>query len=216
MSFDFSIHLTTPQTLFDKRVMTDIARELNAHLRKNISKIKKTVGPMIAEAVRASNEVQSILHGNLSAELGFVSPPTIEKQIYDAIKKSVQIEFTPFKYNGTILVGDFRIVAIHDDFSDIIATVPNATYQSNGHNIDWLKWLLFDGNNIIVAEYQITYNPFKVTKSRSRRAIMEPDTRSSYRIPAKWSGTQFDNFITRSIDSDLERNIKSVVEKVLS
>lgn len=215
MDYNFTLNLTDSQSNFDKKVMTEFSRELNKHLRKSISQIKKGVGPIIADAVQNSKEVQSILYGTLSAELGFVSPTTIAKQIYDAIKRSVHIEFTPFKYNGKTLDGNFSVVAIHDDFSDIITDIPTASYKSNGHDIDWLKWLLFEGNNIIVVDYQITYNPSKVSHSRSRRAIMEPDTRSSYRIPAKWSGTQSNNFITRSIDSQAEHLIETHIAKVL-
>lgn len=213
----WSIHLTDSDSLFQKRIITEFLRQINPKLRKSKAKLSTEVGNILSAAVNESKEVQSMLHGTLSAELGFISAASIVKQITKAVQRSVRVESEAFKYQGgKQIIGKFSIVAIHDDFSDLISEIPSAAYTSNGYNVEWLKWLLFEGNNLIIADYEIIYGTYGRGHSRSGKAIMQENLAGSgYRIPSKFAGTQYDNFITRSINEEVEKRVLAAMEKVL-
>ena len=63
--------------------------------------------------------------------------------------------------------------------------------------LDWLNWLLTRGDDIIVGDYSFIQKP-----GIGRSGLGAMTAGGVFRIPPEYSGTQDDNFITRTLLSE--------------
>ena len=105
---------------------------------------------------------------------------------------------------------------IKENYADIVSSGSGVYASEKGSQINWLRWLLLEGNNSVVIGYR--YLPKTDANSRTGKGIMISGQSSIYRVPPQFAGTASDNWITRGIDQALpqiESYINRMVQKSL-
>jgi hypothetical protein len=102
---------------------------------------------------------------------------------------------------------------IRSDFADVLSSDFSIVVDAaRGYNLQWLEWLLLDGNKVIVPKHEVIFRNSRF--SRTGAALMKESTQS-WRVPSQFSGTITDNWITRAIDS-AQTKISDTIEKAFN
>lgn len=188
---------------FQKFILTDLSKKFNFALYSIASSptVTKQVGSIIENSVRASGEYPSLLNGKLRAEFGLVNPEAAVDSVIEAIQNSVKIQVEPIKVIGTRLVGGVLTVQFLSNDMHEVLRIPEGSFESEGGKVDWLNWLLTQGDRVVLSEYAV--NEFLGTvsskDSRTGDALMVKSKRG-YRVPPEYSGTINNNWLTRAFD----------------
>jgi hypothetical protein len=203
-------------------INTKILNEIKNYLQPIFNKISKNIQPLlekdIESVVKSEPEYLSLISGILRSELGIPDADQRIDRMLSAWSSSADIQTKTISIQGSRLVGGFSIYMIRSDFSDILS-IPESVIvdSSSGSSIEWLRWLLLEGNKaIILRNYTVTY-PGPNSRSRTGNAIMVQSTKN-WRIPMAFAGSPTNNWITRAIsrlddtilnrlENELERNL---------
>lgn len=211
-------------------VEKELLRVFRQEVRSLLANIAREVLPQIQDvvelAIKASPEYNSLLNGDLQAEFGLANPAPVLQGIIDAVRQSVVVTAT--KPNSNTL-GGLTVEILKIDFSEVLA-VEGTTYVSESHTrgpseIPWLKWLLFAGDRVVLADFEISYTT-RSAASRTGRAIMvskrspasrQPSRKTGFvpwRVPPEFAGDPTDNWLTRSLEF-LEPEMQDILEKAI-
>lgn len=185
-----------------------------------IGEIKKRIAPKLPIIATASllearkqirysleltKEYYSLTQGQLQRDFGLTDPKPIMDNIIEAIQKSVRVSIIPPSTQsfGGIYIGMFK-----DDFSDALSAYETKYESLNAkgevHLVEWLKWLLFSGDSVIIGDYGI-FSHARDNKARSRTnsgTIMLTLRRNvvPFRVTPNFSGTSTNNWLTRAAE----------------
>ena len=197
--------ITTRSETIEKRI-TDALRAKVAKdgYPKKIDKVAselhdKLIGIMRA-AVLSSNEFNSLMGGKLRADFG------LDDNIV-SILPEILIDLFEIYYEDAEVSDPKNIFAIRfivrardEDDPYVQSAYHRAHYVSkkSGEIIQWLKWLLFAGGDVINETYKVKLVD---GKGRSGMAIMITGDNFSFRVDGEFSGTARSNMVSRAIDS---------------
>ncbi len=211
----------TPRLKFSiskaERAMLDsLARQLNERLRKVRTEFRKRVRALIKEILLHTPEAESMYTGGvLAAEFGFY--PGVGEIRVDAVanrvKDSARVYFSKIRRTGTQLAGRIRIQMVVSDFSDVFSIPEQSYITEKGDELEWLKWLLLEGDRIINAEYGVVFGKSK--NSRSGNAVMLPigsKFKRPFRVNPRYSGTKDNNWLTRAFEDNRQLFINEVLK----
>ena len=207
-----SISLPNFNSEFDANIHKDIRATLSKSINQVINNIKLRIQQKTKTALVGSPEYQSIFGGKLQAELGIPSPGSIDV-IIDRWVAGITIKYLPTSKGrfGTLSIG-----MIEADYSDVL-TLNEASYSytsgRTGGVIDWLRWLLLEGNNVIVRNYD--FAPTITRGSRTRLGIMVNRQGGVWRVPPEFAGTQSDNFVLRALQ-EIDKEIDIIVRQEIT
>jgi len=195
------------------KIYTELAKEFNAKFNRNREKIQAEIRELASVALITSETFRSLVYGELNSHFGFnegtasFSVNSIIALIVSKINMTyVQAKATVNGLNSGLYINLYR--GTHS-----ILESNEAYIQAENYNIPWLKWLLTEGDKIIVSGYNIK---FEDGKGRSGWAIMIQDNSKSWRVPAEYSGVEDDNWITRSLQtSQFKEGLESILSKYL-
>jgi hypothetical protein len=201
-----------------KKIISDIRRGFLSDIRSNLLKavphLEQVLPGEIKKRIKSSDVIQELMNGTLRYDLGITKDEAvmISEKIPDVISKLLQVRVA-IEGDTTVFLIVEMVKSGYEDLLDISEASFLQTYtQSTPKQIDWLKWLLTEGNNIIISDFRVKYTPDNV-KSRSGGAIMIQ--KGSFRIPPQFSGTEDDNFITRSLEG-IQEFIYSEIQKFIN
>jgi len=192
MSLTFQ--LKDNELAFTSLILSKTTQVINRHINSVLDRMIADVRKIVVGAIETSPEVISMRGGDLQGDLGFSSPDYFIRNLLGALEESVNFIFQPFYPKGKTIQGKLVFHILSNDYNKIL-TESWASYDSNGYTIDWLKWLLTEGSNIVISNYQVI--PDYRGVGRSRISIMGHGL--GFRIPPEYAGTSEDNFITRSL-----------------
>lgn len=188
---------------FYEIVMEEAAAELDKIFKSVADDIRTEIGTFITDRITSQPEYQSIISGRLHGELGLINPKKSIDAVINQMIKSTEVKNDPVRIIGAKSMTGGVIVNISpSNYADLLG-LSEASYKSHQYDIPWLRWLLLEGNNILVAEYSVTTNLNTVNRkfSRSKKALMKKKKGSVWRVPAAFQGTKDDNFIIRAFSS---------------
>lgn len=192
-------------------IIRDITDQIFKELAHNKRKIEQHLRDHFELKFLQSPEVASLLDdtGKLYLELGVKDSADSITQIVEYIKKNIVVNISKKKSGfDFIITVSFNSVGEYDE----LCNQAYAYYQTkNGTKVDWLKWLLLAGNSDVVFNYKIRYG---VDLGRTGGAIMMPTQTANWRVPLEFSGTDKDNFITRSFDG-IEKELENIVAVIV-
>lgn len=198
------------------KILMEFASALNDAINRSLIPIKKRMGDLCKELVRATPEFQSIWSNDkLNYELGLSNPQHTLNAVLDALAEGVEVVFNPVVHiAGNKLAGSVQVILVKDKFTDILG-ISEAQYRSGRYNIPWLHWLLFEGDRVLLADYGILRGTF--AHSRSGEAIMVKNNKR-WSMPPEFSGTEDNNFITRAFTGrgDTEQLIGKILEEEIT
>lgn len=173
---------------------------INVGIARAAPAITNRLGELLVNLVKQGRTYRSLVNGDLRYEFGLANPQSQIDPILDIVRESVEFKFELFKYSRGKVNGGFSIVFLPNGLSKIINS-PTASYKSNSYDIDWLDWLLTKGDAIIVFDHHIVFdlNTSQSVYSRTGDALMFRG--GTWRVPAEFSGTETDNFLTIEAES---------------
>jgi len=189
-----SIDLLDKQIDIQKKMYKAMASELNKSITKNKRKVASLFKNSVENWIRQSSEMISLSSSGpdtLGAQFGLPrgTNDSVVNDIVDSISDSLVIDFV--KINRQ-LKGGVSFSFQTKDFANLLA-LPSATVITQaGQRLEWLNWLLNLGDTTIVVGFE--YTPSSM--GRSGGGTMTGG--GLWRVPPNFSGTQDDNFITRS------------------
>lgn len=186
-----------------KDLMRGYVNDLNALLKKNVSKIKNGLYTQVFNAVYFSPEMESLRTGVLRLDFGLVSDPSME--ISSAVARSIDINFDRFQYSNNSINGNLEIGIQPIDYLNLLNLPSSVTITEQGVNLPWLEWMLKYGDSVIIINYGVKYT----SGGRTGGAVMSRSTRP-FKVDPRFSGTDNENFITRAIS----RSSKEIEKKI--
>lgn len=205
-----SIQITDSINVIEKNINKAISDLANDIISRNLAKIKNSVKSLIPSWVLSQPEIQSLLSnspGSLAGQFGIPdNTSSIVNNIANSVANSTDVKFVPYSQN---LSGGLELRFQPKDFANLL-NLPDGHVKYKGGDLHWLEWLLKRGDSAIVTNYQ--YNP-KTGLGRSRLGNMI--TGGSFRVPPQFSGTEDNNFITRSfIGSQQENQLSQILQNI--
>ena len=161
----------------------------------------------VSEWLMATDEIQSLLGGQLMADFGIPSPGASVSNIVESVTRTVTVMFKPL---GRTLTGQVLTIAVQPlDFSNVLG-IGETIITKKGAKLDWLEWLLMRGDDIIVRDYHVEYGSFGRT---GEAHMIKPGL---FRVDPAFSGTGKDNFITRAFDDKTDDMIRIIFNAIQS
>ena len=211
MPFSFSIKLDPKfPTAFHRHIVKEVSNVLKQN-EANISVgIKKRVQETVMDMLFASPAVSSLMGGKLQAQLGVVAAESTMIEVIDTWMNNIHVSV---KAGGSPLL-TINIGVLTQGYGDVLS-LPSSVYQSaGGEMIEWLRWLLLEGDKTISDYF---FLPGNRSKSRTGLGIMVRKGGREWSIPPEFRGTETDNFATRALenlDKALDRIVRVEINKV--
>jgi hypothetical protein len=195
---NISIKLVDSDSEIYKKILNGLLPQVVKYMDSAVRDIKPKIIPIIELAIRNSPEYESILIGQLRYELGIPNPSINLEGLIKIWIDSAEFTYNSPRISNNKIRSSFSIKMIKGDFSDVLSSDFSKVVDTvRGYDLPWLKWLLLDGTKTIVQDYEVLFGQNNV--SRTGFAIMTPSKRS-WKVPATYSGTVTNNWITRAID----------------
>lgn len=211
MSINISLDLVNSDSEINQKILKALKPQVNSYFKNIISSIKQPILDTITQAIKTSPEYVSLSNGDLKYEFGLPDSDARLGTILSFWQK-LYIDSSPIKISGDQLAGSFSLKMIPSDFSDVLGSSAAVLVTEKKQSLNWLEWLLLFGNQTIIRDYVVEFgsNP----RSRTGQAVMRGVKSGKWSVPAEFSGTLNDNWITRAIDS-VESNINSILKESL-
>lgn len=194
----------------DKAIVTKInralARQLTKALRGAAPRLKTAISPVVARALYASPEIQSLRSGVLKADFGLSSDPT--GSIVAAVASSVYVDIVPLSSSGQNMKGGLKVKIQPENFENLFGLGVGVQPVSGGA-LPWLEWLLKLGDAVVVVDFGVEYGPFGRTGMAHMTRAEAP-----FRINSTFSGTLGNNFVTRALRSVVPE-IKDIIVRTI-
>lgn len=201
-SVKLSVELITKAPTIALLIKDRIADKMNNSVTLSIPNIRSMVADLLKDSIRNSPEVNELLDGNLRHQLG-ATKDEVEATVdflIDRLIATMKIDFKAFKKFGGKFGGYLEVAIFPQTLIDELMAFPKASFLTKkGVKIPWMEWLLTLGDRIIVKKYDIDYLHTRGT--RTGGASMKPTRVRGWRVPAGYSGTRTNNFITRALDN---------------
>lgn len=199
------LKLLTTAAEITKGILDGCVYELNKRLNTGTlrSQLKRMTQKILEQAIMRQPEYDSLVMdgGVLNTELGIVDADSKMRTLINIWIRSVEVVMTPVHIVGSQVSGSIILRAIESDFADVLGSSASSFTSEGGYPVPWLKWLLTEGDNIIIATHRAVYKP---AYSRTDGDIMLPTGGAGWRVPPEFSGTIDNNFVTRAVVESLD------------
>ncbi len=194
-----NVKITIDEAQFKKEVVAALIPELNKYLAERIKGFRSKLRALLSVDLWDSPEIDSLLGGELQAELGVEDTQQRLAAIIDQWAANIDVDFSPAKYAGGRIFSKVIISAIRNDYSDVLSLDESRYSTRNGSTIEWLEWILLQGDRQIIRDYDIGMD-FNNYSRTGLGKIMIGGKGKSWGVPPQFAGTSKDNFITRTLD----------------
>ena len=205
------LRLLTTNAQFAATVRFLAGPKIDRLLRKAKPLIQRRVSDLLRTAIEGSPTIRSLTDGVLKVDFGLEDgmADSATRDIVNAVVSSLVVEFQAPKSNRSLTLGS---LSIRIDPGTVAALVQVSTtagiYNSNGHNISWLNWLMNKGTEVVVEDFEVVSTEYD-ERSRSGGGFMLK-MGGAFRVAPEFAGTPGDNFITRAIIAN-QNNISNII-----
>lgn len=195
-----------------------LAGKLNRVFNEMKAPIEARTRAEIRHLILGSRETLSLMdpQGELRGQLGVVDAGTFIEEMINAICGGVLVTVQLCSRVGDTLRGGLTVGVLRGDFSEVLG-LAGATYTSEqGHQIDWLDWLLLGGSENLVTTHWYLHTDDTEAHSRTDLGIMVPvgGTHRGWSIFSAYSGIAENNWLTRALRPLVERSPRSILHEV--
>jgi hypothetical protein len=210
---NISIKLLDSDAEIYRKILNALLPQADKYMKSIVREMKSNISNIIESSIRNSPEYESILVGQLKYELGIPNPSINLEGLISIWINSAEFTYAKPTISNNRIKSSFSVNMIKGDFSDVLSSdFAKVIDTVRGYDLPWLKWLLLDGTKTIVQDYEVLFG--QNSSSRTGFAIMTPSNRS-WKVPATYSGTVTNNWITRAIDSAAPQ-IQEILNKGLN
>lgn len=198
----FSLKLVENNTTISREIAQALLPDISRYFNKIASEIKQAIPDIVVSNIIGQPEYEALLNGTLQYELGITNPSGRLAEIIDTIRSGAIVNIkTPSVISNKISAG-IKLQMIQRDFSDLLSLGSASFSSEKGSEIDWLRWMLLEGDSIIITNYDFILGPNSA--SRTGGGIMRKSS-GSWRVPPEYAGTARNNWITRGLDSSIDQ-----------
>lgn len=212
-SIPLSFSLIETQNEISTKILNAILPEVNKYFNRNVNDLEKIIADIVVESITKQPEYAAIVSGTLQYELGIPDPVGRIADILNTIRNSSIVKKKPITIKSSGIVGGIKIEMIKKDFSDLLSLGSATLITEKGDQLNWLQWLLLDGDSIIISDHNFILGPSNY--SRTGFGIMRETVGGFWRVPPEYAGNINDNWITRAI-SAASKDIDNAISKVFS
>lgn len=203
----FSMRLVEDYSTISSRIATALLPEVRIYFQNAIAGLDTKITDLVINSITSQPEYSSLMSGSLQYEFGIPDPSSRLSEILDTIRTNSIVQIKPPTISGSKISASIKIQMIQSNFNDLIQLGSSKITSEKGTELNWLRWLLLEGDTIIISDYHVVLGPNP--RSRTGMAIM---TRGgSWRVPPEYAGSVRSNWITRAIDS-----VSSEIESAIS
>lgn len=178
-------------------VESALAARVAAVLGRIVGPVRRALSPLVVAAIIDSTEAEALRTGVLHGEMGLVDPAASVLAVAAAVASAVEVTSGP----DWLTCGILRA-----DLSDALSASGASFLSEKAKKVDWLRWLLEDGDGVIISDYAFYPGNYTLKNSRTGRGFMNipkdgPYSRfvPGWRVPAQYAGTPADNWLTRCL-----------------
>lgn len=208
MSLSLSLKILENNDIISQRISYALIPQINKYLDKVYLQIKDVISGIIVDSIQSQPEYSSLISGELRGQFGLIDPEARLSEILSTIRSGANIVKKPTSVVNSKIKGGITFQMVQSDFQDILSLGSSSFVSENGSRLDWLKWLLLEGDNVIISDYYFIEGPYP--NSRTGMGIMSKFPGSFWRVPPEFAGNINDNWITRGIN-----NVSSIIEQQL-
>lgn len=212
MTLEFNVKLIESNNIIGQRVAYALIPQIRGYLEDIYRQMSIIIPNIVVDSIMRQPEYSALMGGKLQAEFGIPDPSSRLSDILNTIKSGSSIVRKPTSVVNGKIKGGIIFNMIRSDFSDLISLGSGTFTTEKGAKLDWLKWLLVDGDTIIISEHMFVAGPSPY--SRTGLGIMKELSGSSWRVPPEYAGSINNNWITRAIDSAqslIQREIENIL-----
>lgn len=212
--FVVSVKFDFDEKAVEKAALAAFASVLDDAFRKAGPRILSRVGDLVSGLIRTAPEAASLLdpRGKLRGELGVVSARGPVEQVASAVAGAMAYTHIPFKVVGNQVKGGLEIGVVRRDLSEVAPVMDAVAFVSEkGYEVDWLRWLLTGGDDVIIFKSWFSAGT-QYRTSRTGLGIMKRG--KTWRVPSEFSGTYANNWLTRSLHDAGEPFLRIVKEEL--
>lgn len=179
-------------------VMDDLIAQLNVAQIAAQSDTLQKVRDLTKKIIRNSDFIKELRGPELRGSFGI--PPNRYSlaidHIINFIPADTYIINRPFKLTGNSITGGW-VLLMGSDLFERLKNLPTLIQDTEkGARLPWMRWTLEKGNAVIISNFRVR---FKTGTGRSGFAQMIPNAVIGYRVPPQFAGTDYDNWITRTV-----------------
>ena len=197
MKFKVNI-LETNEEIY-KKINDIIAQRLKTTLPLAFENSTTFLQKIIIENLKKQPEYDSLLNGSLKHQFGIPDPDNRLEEILSQIINSLTTTYKKPTVQGSRIQGGFTIIS-----------------TEKGTELEWLRWLLLEGDSSIVIGYDFI-SGFG-SHSRTGDGIMRGNHSGIWRVPPEFSGSLTNNWIIRGIidcGPEIDRYLISMLKNLL-
>lgn len=144
---------------------------------------------------------------NQLGAIGLVNSVAAIEGILAGLRNAMMVQIQTPTVVGRSIRGGAKVGISRKDYQDVLQA-PLSTFPSEkGHSVDWLSWMLFGGDSIVVPDY--SFDDRKKRGSRTGIGVMIK-TGKGWHVPDPLAGTIGDNWMTQ-----LMNGISPIVETIM-
>ena len=206
---------------FKSKFLSNVKKEIHRKISKGGNaaavRIANRLRQSMVMRITSSTEYIELSQSKFRGELGI---PNIGDRLDAVIQQwadSISVIFQTSTMAGTL--GQIKIGLIAENYEDVLS-LPEASFNYTSRKgqktLEWLRWLLLEGSQVIVSDHQYIEDSRR-GRSRTGLGIMIK-RRGGWKIPVQLAGTDGDNFATRALEGiqgDIDTIIRQELTKVL-
>ena len=190
-------------------ILQEIKKVIDHSISKAVPRIINEIKSIVETALKSEPEYQSLINGQLKAELGIPDSSQVDSVI-SLMVNTLKINYVSTKIGNLGLSGGFELTMLESaTLGGVITSSPAYVTDVIGYSMPWLEWLCLKNNALIVRNFDVKYG--SDPNSRTGMAIMVPSN-DSWRVPPEFAGSKDKNWTTRAIER-VESQVYDIIQK---
>jgi len=199
---EISVKIRESKAEVKMRIDKAISKTLKKAAAKSKNQMQMQLRTIVSEAIKNSATYQSILNGRLKIELGIPDGHNKLDDIMTEWINSIVVDVNTSGMSKSFLI---RVQGIDASYRDVLGVSGATQSTEKGESLEWLRWLLLEGSNIIIMDFEIGDG-----QGRAGSNIMIERRRGGWKVPEQFQGVAQDNFITKAL-RESQSQIKAVI-----
>jgi hypothetical protein len=204
MGINYKVVANIPLIKTRNAILDSLAEQMNEKLKKLYAGLVLLVREIVYELISLAPEAAELRDGGTLAYQFGINVGRGNSAVHRIATRASNNSFIKIYKTvrrGTTIRGRIKIGIIRADYSDVLE-LKAGEQKIEGGSIQWLRWLLLEGDKVLVQNYGVKFK--NSPRSRSGGAIMLKLTDKFVRpfqiTPRELTGTEDDNWLTRAIE----------------
>lgn len=214
-TLSFNLRLVENNSAISQNILKALLPDINRYFNNISNTIRNIIPKIVIDAIRNEPEYASLTSGKLKGEFGLTDASARIETILSTIQNNLIIDSKQPVLSGGQIKGGIRLKMIRSNFSDLLSLSDSSFTTEKGANLNWLRWLLIEGDNVIVSDHIFTAGSY--SSSRTGFGIMNEFKGAFWRVPPEFAGNINNNWITRAIDkasSLINQELDKIINRI--